>query len=419
MTRTMSIFLCLCALFWPAGLAAADTSAETLSLKEAIALAYQQNPRVTRARKAVDGAKGDYRTAQAWPNPEIEMEIGGLKKGEDGRRKAHLDAMSIKQPFDPIGVRSLNRTIGHNGILIEELSVKEVWAEVYVAVRSTYTQLILNSKELELQRENLRSMRQFYSDVQVRFQSGQALKNHVQRAKIELLKAESQYLSAENQIDVGKARLNLLLGRDRDVFFETENTLEEERLAFALTELIDLALTNRPDLKIQETLLDTRKNMVLRQQLSRLPSFALGFQAIDEEYEEDYAVVLEFSMPLWDGNQGAVKKSKAERAAQEILLKAQQEEIAFEVYAAYKDARLAEKQLRLYKQSLAEANDMLRLAGLRYGEGHIDFLNYLDQILASLDTRMQYYHGLHRLSQSINDLEKAVYSSLREETFLQ
>jgi len=393
----------------------AEPRSEVLDLREALEMAYQQNPRVIQARKAVEGAQGDLITARTWANPQIEAEIGGLKSGGDN---SNLEEISIKQPFDPIGVRYLKKKIGRNEVKIQEQALKGVWSDVYVEVRSVYAKLILNQKELELKRNNLKTMRQFFSDVQLRYQSGQALKNHVQRARIELLKAESDYLTIENDLEIDKARLNLLMGRKRDVLFDVKNELEEEQLVLNLEELIDIALKKRPELKIAETLLDSRRENVRKENLSRLPSYALGLKRTDEDSVEDYAAIVEISIPLWNFNNGEVKRSKAERDAQAILVEAKKEEIAFEVYAAYKDAHLAMKQLELYKQSLAEANEMFRLAGLRYGEGHIDFLNYLDQLQASLDSRLQYYQGLYRLNQNINHLEKAIYSSLREEAFL-
>jgi len=391
---------------------------EPLSLEEALSLAHQQNPNVVHARKVIEGAEGDLITAKTWTNPEVEAEIGGLKKADDGSRKGHLDALSFKQPFDPVGVRSLRTKIGKNDVDIKNESLKQVWSQVYVRVRAIYSKLILNKNELELKQKNLKSMRQFFSDVQVRYQGGQALKNHVQRAKIELLKAESDYLKIENELDIDKGRMNLLLGRSMDISFDVKDELEEEQLVLNLDELTEIALTNRPDMKIERILLDSTNKNVTKEKLSRLPSYSLGFQMIDEEFENDYAAIVEISIPLWNFNRGEVKKSKAQHDAQEVKLEATKNEIAFEVYATYKDAQLAVKQLGLYKQSLAEANEMFRLAGLRYSEGEIDFLNYLDQILASMDSRMQYYEGLYRLNQSITALEKAIYSSLREEDFL-
>ena len=200
--------------------------------------------------------------------------------------------------------------------------------------------------------------------------------------------------------------------------FDIKDEFTEEDLELNLDELIAVALLKRPDLKIEETQLDSKIKNARKEQLSRLPSYSLGFQRINEEYEKDYAAVIEVSIPIWDLNQGEVKKANAEREAQKVKLEALKNEVDFEVYARYQDAQLSLKQLDLFKRSLEEANEMFGLAGLRYKEGEIDFINYLDQVKASMDSRMQYYQGLYQLNQNINALEKSIYSSLRGEGFL-
>lgn len=405
------VFLNLCV---PNAVPADPPLNETLELHQALALAYEQSPRMTYARQAVTQAEGDWITARTWRSPELEAEIGGLKDGE-----GNADEITFSQPFDPPGVRSLNARMSRNAVDIEKASVKAVWAEVYAEVRDVYAQLILNKEELRLKRDNLESMRRFFSDVQMRYQGGQAFKHQLQRAKIELLKAESEYLKTETELDVHKAKLNILLGRPRTIPFETTDSLKEESLMLTLDELIDMAESKRPDIQIEKRRLDSAKKNVVREQLSRLPAYSLGFRVVDGADEEDYAAVIALELPLWNLNRGEVKKARAERVAQDVRLQAVQNEAGFEVYAAYQEAQLSRKQLELFKESLIEANEMFRLAGLHYGEGQIGFLDYLDQLSAVTDSRLQYHEALYQLNRSMSALEKAVYSSLREEAFLQ
>lgn len=396
----------------------ADQSNGVLNLEEALSLAYQYNPRIVQARKAIEGSQGDLITTRTWENPEIEAEIGGLKKNEEGERNANLDSITFKQNFDPPGVRHLGTKIAKNDVLIQEENLKAIWGEIYVQTRDTYSKIILDKKELELKQNNLKAMRQFFSNVQIRYQSGKILKNHLQRAKIELLNAESDYIKAENEIEISKSKLNLLLGRARQTTFVIKEDLREEKLTLDLERLTQIALERRPDLKIEALELDSKIKNVSKEQLSRLPSYSLGFQKINEEYEKDYAAVIEVSIPFWNLNQGEVKKAKAELSAQQAQIEASKSEVEFTVYSLYQEAKLALKQLNLFKQSLEEANEMFRLAGLSYREGEIGFVDYLDQVQTSLDSRIQYYQGLYTLNQTLNALEQAVYQSVRQEEFL-
>ena len=402
---------------------------EILSLDKALLTAYDNNPRMIEAKKLISAVKGELITARTLPNPEVEFEIGGLKKNAEGRRKGKLDNMEIRQDLGPPGSRLLQGKIAKNQVLSQEESLKAVWSNIYLEVRRIYAKIILDKKELELTQENLNILRNFFSRVQLRFQSGQALKNDVQRAKIELLKAERSYFLAEKELKVDKARLNLFLGRSFDVSFEVAEELsrqsgippeagKEENIKLSFQELREKALSLRPDLKSEELQLDSAGKNLVKERLNRLPSPFVGFQRTTEEYENDSAVVVGLSVPLWNLNQGEVKKAKAQKEAQQVKVDAAKREVAFEVYEAYTEAELAEKQLSLSKKSLEEANELLRLADLRYSEGEIDFINYLDQIKAVTESRVGYYESLFKLNDALSNMEKTIYASLRGEGYL-
>jgi cobalt-zinc-cadmium efflux system outer membrane protein len=396
----------------------AEEVGEALSLKEALSMAYDHNPQMIVARKSIDAAKGDLITTKTLSNPELEFEIGGLKKNEEGERRTNLGNVSIKQEFDPPGVYWLKNKIARNDVKIGEESLKSVWSSVYSDVREAYIKIILDKKELELADSNLKALRQFFSNVQIRFQSGQAIKNDLQRARIELLKTENEYLVAEKNLKTDKAKLNLFLGRVWDVAFDIKEELKEENLKLDFKQLTDVAFSRRPDIKIEKFEMDSKNKKLKKEELSRLPSFALGFQKTNEDYEKDYSAVIEVSVPFWNLNQGEVKKAKAEQAAQKVKLETVEREVVFDLYQAYLNADLSQKQLDLFKQSLEEADELFRLSELGYREGHIDFINYLDQVRTAKETRFRYYEGLFNLNKTISDLEKAIYASLREEEFL-
>lgn len=391
---------------------------EILSLDKALMTAYDNNPRMIEARKLVDAVKGDLITARTLPNPEVEFEIGGLKKNEEGKRKGKLDNIEIRQDLGPPGSRLLDGKIARNQVLSQEEYLKAVWSNIYLKVRQTHTKIVLDKKEIELAQGNLNILRNFFSRVQLRFQSGQAIKNDVQRAKIELLKAENSYFVAEKELKVDKARLNLLLGRPFDVSFDIEDELKEDRVELNFQELNRKALSLRPDLKSEELQLDSTGKNLVKEQLNRLPSPFVGFQRTTEEYENDSAVVVGLSFPFWNLNQGEVKKAKAQKEVQQVKVDSAKREVVFEVYEAYAETELAKKQLDLSKKSLEEANELLHLADLRYSEGDIDFINYLDQVRTVTESRVGYYESLFRLNDALSAMEKTIYSSLRGEGYL-
>ncbi len=391
---------------------------ETITLERALSLAFENNPRIIESRKATIASRGELITAGSLPDPEIGFEIGGFKRDEDDRRRANLDSFEIRQGFDPPGVRGLRKEIASNAVSVQEESLRQAWGEIYSRVRQTYNKITLDKKEIELAKGNLEILRNFLSRVQQRLQSGQALKNEVQRARIELLKAENASLAAEKSLKTDKAQLNLLMGRAMEIAFDIEEELKEDKLEISLQKLTEIAFINRPDVKLEQLNLDSKTKNIKKEELERLPAPFIGFQRIREDFENDYGVVFGFSFPLWNGNRGEIQKAIAEKEAQWVRLDATRREVAFEVYQAYLEVELAQKQLDSLKKSLEEANELLHLADLRYSEGEMDFINYLDQVRTVAGTRVQYYEGLFNLNSAVTELEKTVYTSMRKESYL-
>ena len=235
---------------------------EILTLDKAITHAFENNPRVIESRKAIMASGGNLITAGSFPDPEIEFEIGGFKRDENGERNMNLDSFEIRQEFDPPGVRKLKKEIAAAGVSVQEESLRQVWGEVYLQVRQTYNKIILDKKEIELAGGNLEILRNFFSRVQQRLQSGQALKNELQRARIELLKAENIFLAAEKELKTDKARLNILMGRAMEIAFDTEKELKEDKLEIGLQQLTELAFINHPDIKLERFNLDAKTRSV-------------------------------------------------------------------------------------------------------------------------------------------------------------
>lgn len=395
-----------------------DTSKEKLSFSAALEQAYKHNPKMKEARNTIEASKGDLITARTFLNPEAELEFGGFKKDVNGERNTNLDSFEIKQPFDPLGVRFLKSKVASGQVKIQEEQLRSVWMDVYLNVGQIYSEIILHKKKIELTSQNLEAMRQFFSRVQLRYNSGQALKNDFQRAKIELLKAENEYLSTQKELKTDKAELNLALGRPMESDFEIEEELKETEFSMTFEELKTIGFENRPDIKMADLELDVKRKNLLKEHLNRLPSYYVGFKRIDDVDKDDYAILVGVNIPLWNLNQGEVKKAKAERDVQEQRAQTIRNQSTLDIYEAYLTADLRHKQLDIAKRSLEEADELLRLANLRYSEGKIDFLNYLDQIRTATRSKVDYYEALFNLSQSISQLEVFIAQSLRQEDFL-
>jgi outer membrane protein TolC len=138
---------------------------------------------------------------------------------------------------------------------------------------------------------------------------------------------------------------------------------------------------------------------------------AIGLERTTEDYENDTALLLKASYPLWGFNWGEVKEAKAEKEKQEVVLEALKREAGLEVYDSFLEAELAHKQVALQKKAIEEAHELLRQITIQYESGDVSFLGYLENIKTIKETRLTYFTVLKNYKEKVADLESAIQAT--------
>ncbi len=386
--------------------------AETLSLDQALAIAYRNNPDMLAAREEISASKGRWIQAEALPDPELEIEIGGFKKNEEGSTDKNVGSVALVQPLDPLGTRFLRGRVAWDEVKIAKGSRELVWARVRQEVLSLYAGILAEEKALEISRENLNAVRQFFTRVETRYQSGNALQSDVLRAKIEVSRVENDLLITEKNLKVSKAKMNLALGREVESPLELSEPLAYESLQFQYAQIMQQALEKRADVRNEATRLKARKKGFWSALLKVVfPQMGIGIERTTEDYENDTALLLKASYPLWGFNLGEVKEAKAEKKKQQVILAALKRQVGLEVYQSFLETELADKQVVLQKKALEEANELLRQITLRYEAGEVPFLTYLENIKTIKETRLAFFDALKNFKEKVAELERVIQAT--------
>ena len=390
---------------------AESAGASSVSLEGALRLAYQNNPRMIVAREEVKASKGRWIQSEALPNPEVELEVGGLKKSE-GSRKGSIDSFAIKQPLDALGTRFLGASMAKDGVRIAKKDIELVWAEVRENIIELYSTILAQEQALEVAEDNLNVTRNFFTKVETKYQSGKGLKSDVIRARIELSSAENNLLIAEKELKVSQGEFKLALGRAAEEELSLSGELNYEALHYQYESIKADALLQRADLKQEEIRLRTKKKGFWRALLKVfMPEMAVGVERTTVEYENDTALLIEASYPLWGFNLGEVKEAKAEKKIQEIKLEAFKNEVGLDVYTAFLEAELSDKQVQIQQKTLEESNELLRQITTQYQEGQMTFIAYLDSMKTIKETRVAYLEALKNYKTRVAALERAIQST--------
>ena len=191
-----------------------------------------------------------------------------------------------------------------------------------------------------------------------------------------------------------------------------KDSIAYETLRYEYEKIKDQGLVQRADIRNETARLRARKKSFWKALLGTLfPKMAFGVERTTEDYENDTAVLLEASYPLWGFNLGEVREARAEQEKQKIRLEALKRQAGLEIYQAFLETELADKQVRLQKKALEEANELLRQITLQYETGEVPFLTYLENIKTIKETRLGYFNALRNYKEKVAELERVIQAT--------
>ncbi len=381
---------------------------QQLSLDHALRLAYSDNSQMIEARSEIKAAIGRRWQAISLPELELELAIGGFKS-KAGDSDKGLDSFAIRQPLDPLTTGFLDVGIARDEERIAKHQLALVWAHVREEVVDLYSMLLAEERAIKVAQDNLSATRQFFTRVENAYQSGSTTRADALRARLEVSEAENAVLVHERNLKSLKGQLNVALGSDYEKEFTLSDQLIYESLKYAYDQAMSSALDLRADLEQQKLQVSASQKRTLKERLSMvLPKFTLGVERTTTDDENDTALLIEASYPLGGLNVGAVKEAKANQVQETNRLKALNRQVRLEVYQAFLDAELGDRQVVLQKEALESANNLLRQITLEYEEGRASFLQYLENLKAIKATRLAYFDALRNYHVRVAALERVM-----------
>ena len=387
-----------------------------LSLQDALEVAYAQNPRMVTARQDVEAAKGRRIQAGAYPNPEAEVSVSEFSKGVGSGSTVGDDSVSVSQEVDLLGKVPLKRNIAQAEYDAARHMLDRTWNEVAFEVTRAYNTLLLSTQRVGVAREVLELARRLLDRVQLKYNAGEALRNELLRAQIEVSKAENAVLEAEKQVFLDAAQLNILLGRDARVPLVATDELMYESQELDPDHLVTQALAQRPDLKAREAAFQAQQEqvrLVLRDVLENPAISAIGTRERGETgTDQVFGMAVRWPLPFWNRNQGTIQEAQAELKKRTAEQEALTRQIGLDVISAVAEARLAQRQVTVLRSAVEQANELMRVATLQYGEGDINFITYLEHLAAARETKVNFIQALANYRTQLALVNQAVAATI-------
>ena len=400
----MTIRICstTCALLAFAMAASPSAHAQQgVTLQQAIATAFRDNPDALIARATIDSARGERSIAAGLPNPTL----SGLPN------TPYQYAVSV--PLDVMPSRLYRTRAASSGVVASGLDRSDVLRQLRLSVARAFFDVLLAQERRTLAQDRRAAVLQLLAANSARVRAGDAPARNLVRSEVELARADAEHARADVDVQVARGTLQALMGVSHpDTGFVAIGSLTYRPLATAPESLAALAQHNRADLNAaQQRVQGSRESQRLASSLG-WPTPVLSYvRQYTAPFESGhfYSLGLSFDLPLVNFRGGERARAAAGLASAQFAQDRTTIAVQRDVAAAEAEYRIQRALVERYESGLLRRMDEgLTAVRYAYSRGASSLLDVLDAVRSAEEVRSDYVMALHDYWVSVYALNAAV-----------
>ncbi len=383
---------------------------KAFTLDECLEMALSRHPLILAGADQYRAARARINIARSWPQPEFLLDYP-LQPSIFAPHRSEEKFFWLYQTIEFPGRRFLRTRMASLEASENYQDLESLKLSVAYQVKEAFFNLLLAEEQLKYARENLQLNRDFTEMVEAKHSAGEVSRAEVLRAQVELSRAESLVKRYELERDILAARLNLLLGREKNEPIAVNGNLRQPLFEMSLEQVREEALKSRPEIKKAEYSLAKMMNLKRQSYLGYLPDFNLGLARHRVEGVRYWDFSLSFSLPLffWQKKRGEIAEAEALISAHQKEIKYWQSLVSLEVEEAYRQVIISQEQVKIYEEKILDkSEEVYQLLLFSYKEGQIGGLDLIEARRTWLESRITHAEYLCQHAISLAALAKAM-----------
>lgn len=376
-----------------------------LTLQQALQAAYERNPTLRAASRAIGIAHGEHQQAGMLPNPEL----GLSTEGTDSRSR--VETVEIAQTIELGGKRAARLAAGDQQRQLAAEALQAQRAELRADVMAAYLDALTVQERVTLARSAIDVAGRALDAATRRVAAGKISPVEQTRSSVAEAMVKMELTQATAELAVARRKLATLMGSSAPL----AQSLVTPELAFdAIPPLAELEarLDAAPRLRQARVQVAREDAQVKVERALRTPDLrvSVGSQRDRERGGATQTVLgLSVPLPLFNRNQGnlAAALQRADQARDE----ADAERLRLHAALADSHGRLEVAQAQidsLAREVLPAAQQAYEAAVTGFELGKFGFLDVLDTQRALIAARTHYLQALSERSLAATDLERIV-----------
>jgi len=369
-----------------------------LSLADAEKLFIANNYHLLLAKYEIEQAKADVITAKLFDNPELTHE--NLLYNHETRRFLETSYATgqfntqISQLFKLAGKRNKSIQLANTAVKLEEFEYFDLIRTLRYQLRSNFFKLNALQQSAKIYNSQVKALEQLLQASNKQLSLGNIANKDVIRIKSLLYSLQAEYLQINTEIDELMSDLKLLTQIKSSTLIETvanEATSMVESLPYTL--LLDSAKNNRIDLKSAQTAITYAQQNLKLQKANAVPDVQLSLvYDLKGSYPEKYTGLgISIPIPLFNRNQGEIKKAKIAIESQQLIYNQVENALANEVFKAYQNAqRINTMALNMDQNFNQDYQKLIEEVTKNFIKRNISLLEFLDFYESYKETTLQH-----------------------------
>ena len=414
-----------------------------LTLQQAVNIALQKNPLRKAAIADTKTASAGVREARSFLMPHLSFSetatrgndpvyVFGSKLRQQRFMAADftLNKLNTPLPFGNFTTRfggtwnlfdsfatwhGLNRAKQMNEAVEHQLDRTD--QEIVFRVVSSYYDVLLAAKELEVAEQSSKTAHSIMERSQARFDSGLTVESDLLTAKVRVAARQQELIRDRNTLEEARAELNTAMGMPLDSLFQLTDVLAERTLPIPTVQDVERqALTNRPDLKriaFEEAAQRQSVSMAKSSFGPRVNAFA-GWETDHPTFVaggggNDWLGGIEVQFDIFQGGGKRAELSR-QRALEEkvaAMKQAASDAVRLEVRRAFYQTDANRQQIEVARAAIAQAQESLHINQNRYDSGLTTITDLLGAEEVTRRSQTDYWEAVYHFHTSYANLELA------------
>lgn len=375
--------------------------------------ALQKNPQIAASSNAWQASQKVPQAVAALPDTQISVEqfsVGSPRPfaGYSNSDFAYV-GFGVSQDIPYPGKRRLLAEAAKQYSASMKAQTESVRTDIVSNLKKVYFQLAYIQETLAILQRDEVLLKQIEQAAEDRYRVGQESQQDVLKTQLQHTKILQEFAHHHQEEGMLEAQLKELLGRQQDSPDIVTEAIVARTIPFSVSELLQRAREQNPDLQSQNATVQQRKTQVTIAQKNSRPDFNVqyNYEHTTSQFRDYYMATFSVRLPNRGRQKAELAEAQEEAEQAHHQLDSESQHIYSEIQQQYVQAQTSEEQLKIYKDGLIpQSNVTFQSALSSYQSNRQDFASLLSAFLDVLNFEMEYRSELTEHESALTELER-------------